>query len=428
MSNPTRNLGPVSAMQNTECPTGDDWIGRSIGQYSVVRRLGEGGMGTVYEVKHAVFSKSFALKRMRSSGPRDAQSATRFLQEAKTLSELEHPNILRGIDAGEFDGSHYIVTEMLHGNDLQFTIDRDGPAPVDVACEWMIQTCRGLHHAHTRGFVHRDIKPSNLFLLRDGTIKLVDFGLVRTQADDNKLTQAGQFMGSVDYLAPEQASDPRDANAKSDIYSLGCTFLFLLSGKPPYGDAAYNGVVAKLKGHMMDVPQWLDRPCPRVREEVRMLIRSMLAKSPGDRPRTAEEVAKQLESLQRHKNPTKLSATLPSLTVGSKRKIRLLGASSLLVVAGIVTTGQWFSWSNQSIHPDSPQHSNESSSISPVAPSKLVKNSLNASDAVDNGDPDQLPTRDAEAPTPAKDLQSAETRVPETIRSAPVRSIPNKKW
>lgn len=385
-------------------------------------------MGTVYEVKHSVLSKSYALKRMRSSGTGDAQSATRFLQEAKALSELEHPNILRGIDAGEFEGSHYIVTEMLLGNDLQLTIDRDGPVPVDIACEWMIQACRGLHHAHTCGFVHRDIKPSNVFLLRDGTIKLVDFGLVRSQADDGKLTQAGQFMGSVDYLAPEQASDPRDANAQSDIYSLGCTFLFLLSGEPPYGDATHNGVVAKLKGHMMDVPQWLDRPCPSVREEIRTLIRSMLAKSPIDRPRTAEEVAKQLDSLQRHKCVTKLSAALPWSTEHSKRKVWWLGASSLLVAAGVVSTGQWLALVNQPIQLDSPQRSKEASIEPNVVPSKLVKSSLNPSDAIDNGEPDRLPARDSEPPTPPKDLQSAETRVPETIRSAPVRSIPNKKW
>lgn len=427
MANPTRNLGPVPALQNTASRTGDDWIGRSVGQYSVVRRLGEGGMGTVYEAKHAVFDKSYALKRIRSSGDCDSQSATRFLQEAIALSELEHPNILRGIDAGGFEGSHYIVTEMLVGNDLQQTIDRDGPVSDDVACAWMIQACRGLHHAHSRGFVHRDIKPSNLFLLRDGSIKLVDFGLVRSQTGDGKLTQAGQFMGSVDYLAPEQACDPRDANAQSDIYSLGCTFVFLLSGEPPFGDLAYNGVVAKLKGHMMDIPQWLERPCPRVREEIRLLIRTMVAKSPIDRPQTAEEVAKHLESLLPPKFSTKIPV-VPRSTCGINQKVWWLGVSSLLVAGGVVSTGLLPSWFSQPMRPDSTERSSAASVEPTVSPSKLVKHSANPGHAVNNGDSDQFPPRDADPPTPPKDLQSAETRVPETIRSAPVRSIPNKKW
>ena len=199
------------------------------------------------------------------------------------MKRLDHPNIVQPIDAGEWNGRPYLVTELLRGHDLTSLVNTHGPMSIEDSVAFVAQAAKGLHFAHQNGFVHRDIKPSNLFLCDDGSLKLIDFGLVRCCDNDSELTRVGQFLGSVDFLSPEQASDPHNTDFRSDIYSLGCTWIYLLSGMVPFPDTHYPSVVAKLKGHMMDCPPWLQQAHPDVQPELLNTLRYMVAKQPADR-------------------------------------------------------------------------------------------------------------------------------------------------
>src|SRR5207302_5038885 len=171
----------------------------------------------------------------------------RFQRETRLLAELRHPHIVQAYDAGLAGDVWFLAMELLEGIDLAGLVHQRGRLPVGLACEYIRQAALGLQHAHQRGLVHRDIKPSNLFLTAEG-VKLLDLGLARPQAAgaQGELTQNNSVMGTPDYLAPEQAVDPRKAGARSDLYSLGCTLYFLLTGQPPFPEGT---LTQKLLAH-----------------------------------------------------------------------------------------------------------------------------------------------------------------------------------
>jgi serine/threonine-protein kinase len=279
--------------------------GLSIGEYIVLDKIGSGGMGLVFKARHRQHARIVALKLLPPSFSRDRAAVIRFRREAAAAAKFRHRNIVAAIEAGETHGLLFLVMEFVEGRDLSRTVKEKGPLPVAQAIDCIVQAARGLQEAHDHGIVHRDIKPANLLLDSTGTVKVLDLGLARVSQQDPiaaaggsafDLTVSGSFVGTVDYVSPEQAYDPRLADNRSDIYSLGCTLHYLLTGKAPFGGQTF---MERLLGHR-------ERPIPSlfasrhdVPEALDAAFRSLLAKSPEDRPQTMAAVAVALEDCRK---------------------------------------------------------------------------------------------------------------------------------
>jgi eukaryotic-like serine/threonine-protein kinase len=274
--------------------------GLSIGDYIVLDKIGSGGMGLVFKARHRQRTRIVALKLLPPSFSRDRAAVIRFRREASAVAKFRHPNIVAAIDSGETHGLLYLVMEFVSGRDLARTVKEKGPMSVAQTIDCIIQAARGLQEAHDHGIVHRDIKPANLLLDSSGTIKVLDLGLARVNQQQElaasggselDLTVSGSIVGTVDYMSPEQAYDPRMADGRSDIYSLGCTLHYLLTGKAPYGGQTF---MERLLGHR-------ERPVPSLRTARRDVsaaldatFRMLMAKAPEDRPQTMAAVITEL--------------------------------------------------------------------------------------------------------------------------------------
>lgn len=273
------------------------------GEYIVLDKLGQGGMGQVFKAQHRRMKRVVALKVLPPHATSSAKSVQRFYQEVEVAAKLTHPNIVTSYDAGEARGLHFLVMEYVEGQDLSAYVAKKGPLSIEQAMNCIMQAARGLAYAHSLGIVHRDIKPSNLLLDRQGTVKILDMGLARVERpmsspDDEggvgELTDDGQMMGTVDYIAPEQAVDTRTADARADIYSLGCTLYRIIVGKGVYtGATAIQKILAhreaaipSLVDARSDVPYSLDQ-----------LFQRMLVKDPAQRIQPITEVVTALEQM-----------------------------------------------------------------------------------------------------------------------------------
>ncbi len=212
-------------------------------RYKVLELLDVGGMGAVYKAEHRLLERPVVLKIIRQDVLSKPEQVQRFLREAKLAATLMHPNIVTVYEAEQVGDTYFLVMEYLAGLDLLRLVNQSGPLPVGEACEWARQAAMGLQYIHERGLVHRDIKPSNLFLVDKRRVKILDLGLAVLRAEERPtsgLTEKGQILGTLDYMAPEQWEDSRAVDIRADIYSLGCTLYHLLAGKPPFGSQEYT--------------------------------------------------------------------------------------------------------------------------------------------------------------------------------------------
>lgn len=263
--------------------------------YQLRKKLGQGGMGAVYEAYHTHLNRNVAIKILPPEKMRSAQAISRFKREMQAIGKLDHANIVRAQDAGEEDGQHFLVMERIDGFDLSAIAKHEGSLRVADVCEIARQTAEALQYAHDNGLVHRDIKPSNLMLTVDGQVKILDLGLALLHGDlpdTHDLTSDGQVMGTLDYMAPEQLGDSHAVDHRADIYSLGATLYRLLTGCAPYGDKRFNTPTKKL----MAIATKPFKPIQDFRNDVPpklvTMLDRMMAKDPDERFPMMAEVAK----------------------------------------------------------------------------------------------------------------------------------------
>jgi serine/threonine protein kinase len=289
------------------------------GKYKLLEKLGHGGMAMVFLCEHQVMKRRVALKILPTNHAEDRELLGRFHREARALSQLRHPNIVGAYDVDNAGKIHFLVMEYIDGGDLDVIVQKSGPMAYGRAAHYIRQAAHGLQHAHECGLVHRDIKPGNLLVDRAGTVKLLDLGLARIfhETTDDLTTgrDSGMLLGTVDYLAPEQAINSHDVDIRADIYGLGATFYFLLTGKGLFEDGT---VAQKLSWHLHRPPMPISQIRPDVPEELLRVIDKMLAKKPEDRYQTPEEVDEALVPWTRDPIPPPEPAELPQLSLAAK--------------------------------------------------------------------------------------------------------------
>ncbi len=280
----------------TRWQAGQLLAGRStfyLGKYRLIDLLGRGGMGSVFLGRHVTMNRPVALKVIARQLCQDQRALDRFLAEARAIAALDSPNIVQAYSVDCEGERYYIVMEYVEGYDLQRLVEEEGPLEYHRAADYIRQAAEGLSHAHQRQMVHCDIKPSNLLVNSQGVVKILDLGLARlthTGQPDHRKTEE-RVLGSVDYLAPEQAVESPDLDGRADVYSLGCTLYFLLTGQPPYPRGTLS---ERILQH-----QTAERPDPRrlranIPAELAAICRKMMAKAIQDRHRAANEVAQAL--------------------------------------------------------------------------------------------------------------------------------------
>ncbi len=272
-----------------------------LGPYQLMERLGEGSMGQVFKGRHVTLGHLVALKIIHRHNVASPKAVERFKREGRTAASLAHPNIVAAFDANEIGGRHFLAMEFIEGTDLARIVKKSGLLPIHQACEYIRQAALGLQHAFERAVVHRDIKPGNLLVTRTppGTpplVKILDFGLARFESEhtsSGRLTQVGSLLGTVDYMAPEQIENAQAVDVRADIFSLGCTLYFLLTGRVPFGG---DTLVEKVSTRLIAPPPQVRVLRPDVPVDLEEVLLKMMARDPVWRFQTPNEVAAALQA------------------------------------------------------------------------------------------------------------------------------------
>lgn len=268
-----------------------------LGKYRLIDLIGRGAMGNVFRAEHLTMGRSVALKLLSKRLDRSPEVVSQFYDEARVIASLNHRNIVHVYNVENVDDRHFIVMELVEGVDLQRKVEQGGPLPVRTATDYIRQAAEGLAHAHAAGLTHRDVKPSNMIVNGQEVIKILDMGTAQQGELDpanfgtgsmSTRSRTRAMLGTVDYMAPEQAVDDPNMDHRVDIYALGCTLYFLLAGRAPF---AGGTLAEKILKHQQEMPL----PILRVREDtpasLSLLCERMLSKDPDDRIQTAREVA-----------------------------------------------------------------------------------------------------------------------------------------
>src|SRR5438105_970312 len=285
---------PDQAIQSAASPANVPPELASHTKYRIVRELGRGGMGIVYLAVQTIMDRPVAIKVMNRNVLEHPDALPRFQGEVRAAARLDHPNIVRAYDADQVGNLHLLVMEFVEGASLAQRLEQKGPPPIGPACNYIRQAALGLQHAFEQGMVHRDIKPQNLMVTPKGQVKILDFGLARMRSERQRrpgLTQADAFMGTPEYVAPEQATDARNADTRADIYSLGCTLYFLLTGRPPFKE---DTIIKLVMAHIETAPRPVHELRADVPAELSAIVMRMLAKDPAQRFQKPVEVAQAL--------------------------------------------------------------------------------------------------------------------------------------
>jgi serine/threonine protein kinase len=325
---------------------------RNFGPYQLMQRVGGGGGGEVYKAWHAKMDRWVAVKVLHAEMLNQPELVVRFYREIEAVGQLSHPHIVLAYDAGPADATHFLAMEFLDGTDLGRLVKEYGPLSLADAQSFIRQAASGLQYIHERGLVHRDIKPSNLLLVNNAkgqlTIKILDLGLARLlrRASGEPATAITRpnstLMGTVDYLAPEQAVDSHQVDIRADIYSLGCTFFYLLTGQPPFPGGSET---VKLMRHQFAPIPNVRTLRPDVPEGVALTIAKMLAKEPKERFQTPGEIERMMLNpsllpLPRAEPRPEPSVTVAPLADFRRRRFALI----LVIVLGCLAlaVGLWF--------------------------------------------------------------------------------------
>jgi serine/threonine protein kinase len=290
--------GEAPIMRSADDPLVRLGPGSRLGDYRLLELLGEGGMGQVFKAEHVRMHRQVALKVIPSGRINAPQALSRFQREIEVVARLKHPNVVTAYDAREEQGTSFLVMELVEGRDLAKWVRSDGPFPVEKAVHCTLQVARGLAYAHQHGIVHRDVKPLNIMLDEQGTVKILDLGLAcfrksKESEEVASLTGSEAMLGTIGFVAPEQASHPQDADARADVYSLGCTLHYLLTAQPLYSEAT---ALATLLAHR-------EKPIPSLREHkaevpaaLDAVFQKMVAKKPEERYQSMTAVIAALET------------------------------------------------------------------------------------------------------------------------------------
>ena len=318
--------------------------GTRLGSFELMEAIGAGGMATVIKARDVDLGRIVALKILPPATARDSEAVARFKLEARAAAKLDHENIARVYFCGEDCGLHFIAFEFVEGENLRQVMDRHGRLSTDLAVKYMLQLATGLAHAAERGVIHRDVKPSNILITPDGRAKIVDMGLARHlegQGVNGGVTQSGVTLGTFDYISPEQALDPRRADIRSDIYSLGCAFYHALTGRPPVPEGT---AAKKLQAHQHDQPTDPRDLNPAVGDGMAMILARTMAKLPAQRYQTPQELSADLTALAAQSNLGSTGAlSVPPVRLNPSPPIPLawLASIALLIVAFTV----FWNWS-----------------------------------------------------------------------------------
>ncbi len=306
-----------------------------LGKHKLLGHLGTGGMSTVYLAEHVMMHNKRAIKVLPKSKLGNNSYLQRFQQEAKAIASLNHPNIVRAYDIDNEGDTHYLVMEYVEGADLQTLVRKKGPLDYGLAADYISQAAKGLQHAHERGLIHRDVKPANLLVNREGMIKVLDLGLA-LYADESQasvtMEHNDKVLGTADYLAPEQAINSHNIDPRADIYGLGCSLYYLLTGHPPFPEGSIATRIAK---HQTVMPEDIRKDRPDCPGELDGICVKMMQKDRRFRYQNCTQVAEVLDSwlvsykksrvTEKAKAPTGVKPAGP--TEGSKSSLSSNGSS-----------------------------------------------------------------------------------------------------
>jgi serine/threonine protein kinase len=294
------------------------WKRFHIGKYKVLERLGAGGMGQVFLCEHKLMRRRVAVKVLPTARAEDPSALERFYREARAVAALDHLNLVRAFDIDQSDGLHFLVLEYVDGANLQDIVKKSGPLDPERACHYIRQAAVGLDYAYqVAGLVHRDIKPGNILVDRTGVVKILDMGLARFFNDETDILTRKydeQVIGTADYLSPEQANDSHSADIRSDLYSLGATFYFLLTGQPPFPDGS---VAQKLIAHQTRQPKSVRELRPGVSPVIAAIVEKLMMKAREARYQTPAELDEALAPFTSRPIPPPPESEMPQLSLAA---------------------------------------------------------------------------------------------------------------